>query len=249
MTAETIQMEWVTIGRAKDAAHAYLARPVTDRRQPAVIVMPTIHGVNNYIRDVTINLAKLGFVALLLDIYSRSGGAPDLGSPDKIRSAVQNLHGRAIMNDVAHATGFLNEIAAVRENRIGILGFCVGGTHAIVAAAEIPAIQAAVAFYGLLKHQAPSEHNTVSPVDAVQDIKAPLLFHVGDQDPWIDAAMIDQFEQRMREAQKPYELCVYRGAGHAFHEHVRNAYRPVAAQTAWRRSIAFLRWYLNDSRA
>jgi carboxymethylenebutenolidase len=250
MTAETIQMEWITIGTGENAADVYLVRPTTSRRLPAVIVMPTIHGVNTYIKDVAIDLAKLDFVALVVDIYSRRDHAPDLGSPEKVRAAVENLDEKAILNDIANATAYLNEHSSVQRDRVGILGFCVGGAHAIIAAAaKISAIRASVAFYGLLRNQKQHDAETpVSPVDVVPAIRVPLLFHVGDQDPWIDAEMIDEFERRMREEKKAYELCVYRGAGHAFHEHFRATYRPVAAQTAWLRSLAFLHWYLKESR-
>nr|F8QQ74.1 RecName: Full=Probable 2-oxo-3-(5-oxofuran-2-ylidene)propanoate lactonase; AltName: Full=5-nitroanthranilic acid degradation protein C; AltName: Full=Lactone hydrolase NaaC [Bradyrhizobium sp.]AEH76925.1 lactonase [Bradyrhizobium sp. JS329] len=246
MATETIAMDWVDIGTNGESRLAYLARPVVTGRLPAVIVMPAIHGINTYIKDVAIDLAKAGFVALLIDIHSPEQ-EPDLSNAEKIQIAVETLDDRKVLKDVDAAVRYLEQHAAVRADRLGILGFCVGGTYALLAA-RTPAIRVSVGFYGLLEYQSRTDNKPVSPLDSVAQFTAPILFHVGDKDPWIDSKMLAEFTKRMQQHQKSYELCIYRGAGHAFHEHFRDAYRPIAAQSAWNNTLIYLRWHLCGKR-
>src|SRR5262245_155404 len=120
MTTESVAMDWVDIETNDESRRlAYLARPAVTGRLPAVIVVPAIHGINPYIKDVTIDLAKAGFVALLLDIHP-SGHKPDLSSAEAIRTAVDSLDDGKVLTDVDAAARYLGQHPAVRADKLGI---------------------------------------------------------------------------------------------------------------------------------
>ena len=90
-----------------------------------------------------------------------------------------------------------------------------------------------------------TERKPTAPVDVAESLKAPLLCHYGDWDRLVNREEIDGFTDRLRAAQKPYELFTYGGAPHAFDEWFRPAvFRPAASSAAWQRTRTFLNWHL-----
>jgi carboxymethylenebutenolidase len=134
------------------------------------------------------------------------------------------------------------------QARVGALGFCIGGTHALLAASEVAGIDAAVGFYGMLQYPQKTERKPRAPMDCAAKVRAPILYHVGDNDPWVDGATLQQYTAVLREHGINHEVGVYRGAGHAFHEHHRPTYRPVAARASWTNTLTFLDWHLKAQR-
>jgi carboxymethylenebutenolidase len=76
----------------------------------------------------------------------------------------------------------------------------------------------------------------------------PILYHVGDNDPWVDSTTLQEYTALLREHGISHEVGLYRGAGHAFHEHHRPVYRPVAARASWVNTLTFLDWHLKAQR-
>lgn len=247
MSTETIHTEWVEIGANDAPTMAHVAFKESSAPVPAVIVLPTIHGANAYAEEVTVALAAAGYLALLIDIYAPEP-PPDLSSPNNIRRAVQELDDSKIIGSIRSAVHHIREMPMVAAAPVGILGFCVGGTHALLAASQIPEIQAAVAFYGMLKYAERTSKKPLAPMESIADLKAPILYHLGDNDPWVDESSLAQYTQGLRNHNKSYELCVYPGAGHAFHERRKSTYRPVAAQLAWTNTLTFFGWHLKSQR-
>ena len=97
----------------------------------------------------------------------------------------------------------------------------------------------------MLKYTETTENKPVSPMDTVDDITCPLLGHFGEADHLVPVDHAAELQERLKG--KPAEVYTYPGAGHAFHEDFRpEIYRPVAAQTAWQRTLIYLRWYLSE---
>jgi carboxymethylenebutenolidase len=126
-----------------------------------------------------------------------------------------------------------------------VLGFCIGGSYALLAAAELAGLSCAVTFYGMLRYPELTSNKPVSPLDAAAEIACPVLGHFGEADHLVPVADARELGERL--AGRPAEVYTYPGAGHAFHEDFRaQVYRPVAAATAWSRSREYLSWYLRD---
>ena len=116
------------------------------------------------------------------------------------------------------------------NGQVGIVGFCWGGGIVGEVAAAEPELDAAVVFYG-----------RTPPLEAVPNIKAPLLLHYAGLDERINAG-VPGFREALDRAGVPSELHTYEGANHAFHNDTSEArYAPDAAKLAWERTVAFLK--------
>jgi len=214
-------------------------------RTSAVLLLPAIAGVNDYMQGAAQRLAENSYRVVLLDYYCREGRAPDVSTPEKIGQAVAALSDDRALSDARAACDYLRNRPDVDPKRIATFGFCIGGMYAFLSACEANAIAAAVDYYGSIRYGAISANKPVSPIDRVSCLRAPLLAHFGNYDRLISGDDIVAFEEALQRNAKPYELFIYRGAPHAFDEHHRAAvYRPVASESAWQRSLTFLDWHL-----
>lgn len=207
-----------------------------------VVLAPSVHGCNDYVLDVGSTLADVGFTSMVVDIYARGDHPGDLATPEKIQAAVGALPDRRVTGDVVAAGGYLREVTG---GPVGVLGFCVGGVYAMLAGCS-DTFSAAAAFYGMIRY-APGirEHKENDPIDSMDRLQVPLLAHFGTLDPWCPPDHRAELRERLAKANKVHEVYEYPGAGHAFHEfHRPQVYRPVAAATAWSRTITFFGYYL-----
>jgi carboxymethylenebutenolidase len=203
---------------------AYRADP-SGPAKGGVVVIQEIFGVNHHIRAVCDRLAGEGYAALAPALFDRQQPNFETGySPDEIahaRKFVANPDWGAMMRDTQAAID-----AAKQDGPVGIIGFCMGGTIAFLAAARLNGLSAAIAYYGgqIAKN-------------ADEKPKVPTQLHFGEKDasiPMSDVEIIK--EKRGRDC----EIYVYPDAGHGFNCDERGSYNEAAAKVAWRRSIAFL---------
>jgi carboxymethylenebutenolidase len=225
-----------------------------DRTQPGVVVIHDVWGLSDHTRDLARRLAGDGFAALAVDLYRRTP-QPKITDPG---AWIRALPDPQVIADVQSAVDFLAAHAVVAGQRIGVVGFCMGGTYAIHAAASCRGVSAAVPFYGMLSH----EHGLLaappgtfldparkprSPLDAARSVRCPLLGCFGADDPFIPTDDVHRFDANLDASGQPHEVIVYAGAGHAFVNDTRaEMYRPEAARDAWSRMLAWFRRYLVD---
>ena len=199
---------------------------------PAVIVIHEWWGLDNWVKDQARALAREGYVALAPDLY-RGRVA------DKQEDAHQLMMGTPrdrALRDLHAAHAYLQGRPDVRKNRIGAIGWCMGGMYALALATEEPGLAAVVAYYG-----APPSDEA-----ALARIKAPVLGNFGGEDKGPSPEQVKAFEAAMKKAGKTVDVKVYPGAGHAF-ANVNNpwkGYREDAAKDAWARTVAFLARHL-----
>jgi len=236
--------EYLRLGPDATSPGGYLALPRTDGRSPSILLTTAIAGINDYIERVAQQFAAEGYLALALDYYARAGGPPDLSGPDKIMAAVADLNDPVVLNDMSLAIDWLRARPDC-DGRVGSVGFCIGGTYSLLAAAEFPELAAAVCYYGTLRYTEHNEKKPRSPLEAAADVMAPVLAHYGDEDHLVPQADAKELASGLKG--KPAQVYTYPGAGHAFHEDFRpQAHRPVAAAEAWQRTTTFLRYYLTS---
>lgn len=245
--------ELVQFTESENGPGGLLVKPAADDAGPwpGVVLLPAIAGVNDYVARQADRLAAAGYVCVVLDYYARQGGTPpDLGSPEKILAAVADLSDPVVLDDVGVAVSWLRQ-QGFTADKVGALGFCIGGTYALMAASRDFDLSCAITFYGILRYAKLTPKKPVSPLDTVGDVGCPVLGHFGETDHLVGVSDVRDLAERLRG--RPAEIFTYPGAGHAFHEDFRpEIYRPVAANTAWERTLQYLSWYLrkpNESEA
>lgn len=198
---------------------------------PGVVVIQEWWGLVPHITEVCDRLAAEGFTALAPDLYH--GGATT--EPDEAQKQMMNLEIEVAGRDLDGAVTHLLASEVASGDRVGVIGFCMGGGLALYEASRRPEIAACVAFYG------------VGPAREQMDLsnfKAAVLAHWGERDHSYDHATIEELENRLREAGVSVESYWY-DADHAFFNDTRpEVYNPEAARLAWDRTLAFLRGHL-----
>jgi carboxymethylenebutenolidase len=222
----------VTFKSGSETGMGVLVTPEGKGPFPAVIVIQEWWGLNDWVKQQARALAKEGYLALAVDLYRGK-------STDKQEEAHQLMMGlpqdRAI-RDLQGAYAFLKPRADVKQDRIGAIGWCMGGRYTLLLATVEPTLAGAVAYYG------------APPTDpaAIAAIKAPVMGNYGAEDKGPAPDQVKAFEDAMKKAGKTVDVKIYPGAGHAF-ANVNNpwgGYRKEAAEDAWTRSGAFLAKYL-----
>ncbi len=211
----------------------YLSRPTTVGAHPGVIVIQEWWGLNDHIQHIADRFAREGFVALAPDLYSRQGHrvTSDGNEAGKMMQALSQADG---LSDLSASIAFLKTQPGVDAKRIGAIGFCMGGTFALLLALRSDEIQAAVPFYG-----------QVAPSEALSQLRCPVLYIYGGQDGWITRDEVNRLDEALKKYRKPGEVRIYPDAPHAFFNDTRpDVHRPADAADAWRRALQFFRQHL-----
>ena len=208
----------------------YLARPAkAGGKSPGVLVIHENRGLNPYTEDVARRLAVEGYVAFAPDALTPDGGYP--GDEDKARALFAKQDAKKRNEDLFAAAGFLKSRPEC-SGRIGAVGFCFGGGVVNQLAVRMPDLAAGVPFYG----------RQVSAEDAAK-IKAPLLIHYAEHDDNINAGW-RPFEAALKANGARYEMHMYPGTNHGFHNDTTPRYDESAAKLAWSRTVAFFKEHL-----
>ncbi|MBX3641543.1 MAG: dienelactone hydrolase family protein [Rubrivivax sp.] len=228
-----LKTEWVDIpspagyGRIR----GYLVRPASagTARLPAVLVVHENRGLNPHIEDIARRLALDGFMALAPDALTPLGGYP--GDEDKARAAFAKLDAAKTQQDFLAAAAWLRA-RADGNGKLGVVGFCWGGSVAHALATKLPDLNAAVPFYGM------------SPApELASQVKAPLLVHLAGVDERINATW-PAYEAALKAAHVRYEVYQYAGTQHGFNNDTTPRYDAAAATQAWERTVAFFKRHL-----
>lgn len=222
---------------------AHLALPAKDGPRPAVIVIHELFGLNDDMRAIAARVASLGYVVLAPDLYSAQGGPRPLCIARTMRALSSGDGGQAVA-DLEAARRWLAAREDVIPDRVGVIGFCMGGGFALLFAARSPLSVAGV-FYGAVPRE-PAALEGICPVVA----------GYGAEDR-VFAEQPGRLEQAMESIGVRHDVKVYEGAGHSFmNRHGRFAtalmsrgpmrvgYNAEAAEDSWRRVEAFFAEHL-----
>jgi len=211
--------------------------PAEGEGRGAVIVIQEAFGVNDHIEDVTRRFAAAGYRAVAPHLFHRTGDpVVDYGDYAKLMPHFEALSEEGILHDLDAAAAYLEE-AGFAPARTGVVGFCMGGAIAFLAAVRRP-IGAAVTFYG--GGVAQGRFGMAPLVELAPDLQAPWLGLYGDLDQSIRVADVEALRVAAARAAVPTEVVRYGDAGHGFHCDVRADFNEVAAKDAWRRSLEWL---------
>ena len=242
-------IEDVNVPVADGEMKAALALPDQPREPaPGLLVLHELMGLNEDIRRIALRFAENGYAALAPDLYSV--GPP---RPICIRRTMQSLsrgHGRAF-DDLEAAQRYLNGLDEVDESRLGVTGFCMGGSFAILHAVRAP-LGAAAAFYADLPGSA-------EQLDGI----CPLFAGYGERDQRF-ARKPEHLRRYLEQLDVPHEIALYPDAGHSYMNQQRGpaplralmrrsrmavGYHHDAAEDSWRRMLAFLKQHIDGAAA
>jgi carboxymethylenebutenolidase len=232
--AESIRETMVQYPSGSVTVRAFVAAPQAKERRPAIIVVQEWWGLTDHIKDIAKRYAAEGYVAIAPDLYSRLGNAltTDPTEAGKLMNTLKQEDG---LNDLNATVTYLQSVPEVDAARIGVTGFCMGGSYALMLPCVNQAIKAAAPFYG----QVPN------PDTPLQKLACPILYIYGEDDGWITKADVQRLAAALKKYSKQGEIKTYPGAPHAFFRDVdKSVYRPEAAKDAWARATAFFKQHL-----
>jgi carboxymethylenebutenolidase len=216
----------------------YVSTPEGMGPFPGIVVIQHQGGVDTFVQDMTQRLASAGYLAVAPDLYHRDG--PDCKDDGPTRRA--RLRDVTVIKDVNATVDFLAGHRLVDRERLGIVGFCMGGRVSYLMAAANPRFKAAVAYYGgnimLPWGDGPA------PFDRTAEIHCPLLGHFGEQDANPSPADMRKLDAELTRHGKVHEFYSYPGADHAFMNKHGNRYNAEADRDSWPRTLTFFAKHL-----
>ena len=221
--------EYITYAGVNGEMKAYVARPKEEKPYPTVIVIHENRGLNGHIEDVARRAAQAGYLAIAPNALAPLG---EVANEDEARQKFTQLKAEDNLQNFIRVFDYL-EKRKDSNGKFGCVGFCWGGGMANSLAVNIDKLKAAVAFYG----RQPT-------ADEVSKIKAAVQLHYASLDERVNAG-IPAYEEALKKEKVNYELYMYEGVNHAFHNDTSAArYNEAAAKLAWSRTIAFFDKYL-----
>lgn len=229
-TADELFTEYINYAGVQGEMKAYAARPKAENKYKTVIVIHENRGLNAHIEDVARRVANAGFLAIAPNALSPLGRT--FANEDEARAAFRDLKNEDNVMNFGKAIEYAKSRKDCDGN-VGCVGFCWGGAMANSLAVHVPELKAAVAFYG----RQPAVEN-------VPKIKSAVQLHYGSLDEGVNAG-IPAYEAALKTNNIRFELYMYEGAQHAFHNDTApTRYNEVAAKLAWSRTIDFFKKYL-----
>ena len=214
--------------------NAYVSTPWGTGPFPAVMVFQEAYGVNHHIKNVADRMAAEGYLAIAPELFHRTAPAgfeSPYGDFAAVMPHFQALTTEGMINDVKATFDWLAGQSNVIKNKIGCIGFCMGGRVSFIANSAVP-LAASVAFYGGGMH---------AVVDLAATLHAPQLMFWGGKDQHIKPEHVQTVIDAIKAAGKDYINVEISYADHAFFCDERPSYHPQAALESWGMTKAFLK--------
>ena len=226
--AVSVKTQTVTYKSGNETVKGFLALPASRGKHPGLVVIHEWWGLNDWVRAQAVKLAGQGYAALAVDLYrGRSTTDPEVAH--ELSRGVP--HDRAL-RDLKAAYEYLASRPDVEKNKIGSIGWCMGGGYSLDLAMNEPALAACVVNYGAM----PASR------EDIEKINAPVLGNFGALDRGITPEDVHTFEKAMKSLHKQINVKIYPDAGHAFENpHNKAGYKPGDTTDAWMRITTFLR--------
>ncbi|HEY6768130.1 MAG TPA: dienelactone hydrolase family protein [Candidatus Sulfotelmatobacter sp.] len=217
----------VTYKSGDETVQGLLYRPSGKGPFPAVIVIHEWWGLNDWVKEQASKLAEQGYVALAVDLYRGKVAT----TPDMAHELMRGVPEDRAKRDLRAAFVFLESQPDVKKNRIGSIGWCMGGGYSLDVALQEPNLAADVINYGHL----------ATDTEALKKISAPILGSFGGQDRGIPPEDVQKFEKALKQLSKKVDIKIYPDAGHGFENpNNKDGYRADDAADAWKRTTDFL---------
>ena len=205
---------------------AYVAEPAGAGPHPAVIVVQEWWGLDDHIKDIARRFAAEGYFAVAPNLYSRQGYkvTNDANVAGELMGGLAMADG---IDDLISTVGWIKTQKPADSAKIGVTGFCMGGSYAALLPCVSKDIKAAAPFYG-----------EIPPDDKLRDLNCPIFYAYGENDGWIQRADVDRLAGALKKFGKQGEVKVYAGCSHGFFNDTRpDVYSARDAKDAWERTL------------
>jgi carboxymethylenebutenolidase len=224
---------------------AYVARPDGAGPFPGVVLVLHAPGWDEFYREFSRRFAEHGYIAVCPNLYERYGH----GTPDDVAARVRGDGGVAddsVIADCAAALAWIKSLPS-SNGKVGIIGTCSGGRHAVLVASSVPGFDAVADLWGggvIMPPDQLNDKRPVAPIDLTPNLNAPILGLFGNDDMGPSPAQVDQHEAALKENGKTYMFHRYDGAGHGFFYYHAPSYRQQQAMDGWEKVEAWFGQYL-----
>lgn len=227
MMSDGVSTSMVTYDSQK-GIKGFLAQPEKKGKYPGIILIHEWWGLNDYIYDRAKDFAKLGYVALAVDLYE-GRSATKSEDAGKLAGEVRNNVEKAFDN-LSMAINYLKTLPNVNPNRLASIGWCFGGGWSYEVAKNNLGVKVSVMYYGRF-----------SPDDDLKMMKALIIGNFGGKDLSIKVDTVKEFQATLKKLNRKHEIYIYPNAGHAFDNKYGERYDKEASELAWDRTIKFLK--------
>ena len=229
---------WESVQVDGEEMRTYVSMPDGTGPFPAVVVIQHRNGVDAFVQEMTRRIARAGYVGAAPDLYHRDG--PDCQDDAPTRRA--RLRDVTVIKDVNATVELLKGHRQVDGQRLGIVGFCMGGRVVYLMAAVNPSLKVGVAYYGgnimVPWGEGPS------PFDRTAEIHCPLLGLFGEEDANPSPADMRKLDAELTKHGKVHDFYSYAGANHGFMNRHGARYHAEADRDSWPKALAFFDQHL-----
>jgi carboxymethylenebutenolidase len=212
-------------GKAGGQLEGALCEPPGLSKAGALVVVHEWHGLNEVMKLHCEDFAQAGFLTLVPDLYHGKVAEND----EEAANLIGAFDFQRAIRDLGDAVAYLRSHRRC-NGRVAVAGFCLGGALTLAAARYVPALEAAVPFYGLPR----------IPPDEFANVKTPICGHYARVDDWADPSVAEEIQRKVRSGGGQMDLYIY-DAGHAFMRSTDSSrHDPKSAELAWRRTVDFL---------
>jgi carboxymethylenebutenolidase len=223
----------------------YEARPSSGSNHPIVLVLSEIWGVHEYIRDSTRRFAKAGYHAVAPELFAREGDVKSIPNVQDVLKIVLAVKREQLLGDLKGTVDWAKKRPGVAASKVGVTGWCWGGSTVYQVAAANPDVKAAVAWYGPPARPYKGASGDVTGFDLAKDIKIPFLGLYGAKDTSPKPEDAQKLGEMLKQnGNKNVEIAIYPESGHGFHADYRPSYNKADAEDAWKRCTGWFKTHL-----
>jgi carboxymethylenebutenolidase len=215
------------------AMNAFTAAPVNEGVFPGIILLHEAFGITSHIKNIANRIAAEGYTVVAPELFHRTapGVAFDQNNLPPVMPYVTALKLEELQDDLRATYGWLQGQPPVIKEKIGSIGFCMGGRVSFIANFTLP-LSAAVSYYG---------SGIQNFAEKFKNLSASHLFFWGGMDKHILPEHVDAVTAAMKANGKAYANVVFSYADHAFNNNERHAYNAEASAEAWALTLAFFK--------
>ena len=246
-----VNTRWMDVPSETGRMAVFVAEPAQAGSYPGLAYFHVLPGINEQHQAMATRLASEGYVVAMPDLYNRIGYRTSFAIPsqrEEASAARAALTHYGLAADSRMALNLLREHPLVDASRLGVIGYCMGGTVAYLAAAFHADVRAAAVLYGPdIASIDPTPGKPVAPVELADRIGCPMLWLSASGDALVPPADVNKIAARMQELGKDFECHVLDDdmVGHAFFdEDVPRFYNAAASEWGWPIKLDFLRRHL-----